>query len=290
METREQARFDQAQLAAAACAQLLKERYGVRQVHLFGSLAGQSPWHSRSDIDLAVEGLAPERYVRALSELWALLPTGLELDLVTLEDASPEMRARIGSAGINLIPTSSELPVVGLKGEMGMAEEKSEDTRLALREDIHTELVSLGRITHEAKQLLQHLSPAPSFVEIRAAGSIVHDFYSGVEKIFERIVLRLGPGLPMTGSGWHTSLLQSMEIEAEGIRLAVIDHDLAVRLVDYLRFRHLFRHSYGYELRWEKLRPLVEEVEETLASLRRQLEHFVSSSAQPDVPGRLARP
>jgi len=65
-----------------------------------------------------------------------------------------------------------------------------------------------------------------------------------------------------------------MDSEAKGIRAAVIDHELASRLVDYLRFRHLFRHSYGYELQWRKLQPLIQGLEETLELLRSQLAQF----------------
>ena len=88
-------RFQQAQEAAEVCASVLKERFGVQEVYILGSLAGHSPWHSRSDVDLAVEGLTQERYVSALLTLWQLLPEGLELDLITLEDAPPELKARI---------------------------------------------------------------------------------------------------------------------------------------------------------------------------------------------------
>lgn len=91
----DQTRRQQAQQAAEVCARVLKEQFGAHEVYVFGSLAGQSPWHSRSDIDLAVEGLASEQYISALSALWELLPEGLELDLVTLETAPPELVARV---------------------------------------------------------------------------------------------------------------------------------------------------------------------------------------------------
>lgn len=244
----------EAQAAAEACIRVLKERFGVREVYVFGSLAGQGPWHSRSDIDLAVEGLAPHQYVAALSALWELLPEGMELDLITLEDAPPELVARI-------------------KGEVRMPE----DPKAALKMDIADELTNLDRIVNHAKLLLQRLPPEPTFVEIDAAGKLVHDFYNGVERIFERIAVRLGPGLPV-GPGWHTLLLRSMESGVEGIRPAVIDHELALHLLDYLRFRHLFRHTYGYELQWGKLHPLIEGLETTLIRLRQQLMRFIGSS------------
>lgn len=74
---------------ARRCARILVEQYGAQRVWLFGSLARQSFVHSRSDIDLAVEGLSPEDYFRALATIWKQLPPGFELDLVPLEDARP---------------------------------------------------------------------------------------------------------------------------------------------------------------------------------------------------------
>jgi predicted nucleotidyltransferase len=247
----------QAEKSAQACSRLLKERFGARQVYVVGSLAGQSPWHSRSEIDLAVEGLAPEKYFPALSALWELLPEGLDLDLITLEDAPPEMARRI-------------------KGETAMTDDAPENPSEGLKEEITTELTNLSRIVKEAKAISGSQNAEPTSIEIRAAGSIIHDFYGGVERIFERIAVRLGPGLP-AGESWHTFLLRSMESEAKGIRAAVIDHELASRLVDYLRFRHLFRHSYGYELQWQKRQPRVQGLEETLELLRKQLARFTDS-------------
>lgn len=245
-------RLEEARKAAEACARVLREQFGVRKVYIFGSVTGESPWHSRSDIDLAVEGLAPEKYLIALSALYELLPPGLNLDLVTLEDAPPELARRI----------SGEAPM-------------PEDPLLALKKEIHDEILNLSRISRQASKLLKEFPGSPTFVELSAAGKLAHDFYSGVERIFERIALRLGPGLPV-GNGWHTILLRGMESSVEGIRSEVIDHSLALRLLDYLRFRHLFRHTYGYELQWEKLRPLVEGIEETLTLLREQVDRFLN--------------
>lgn len=45
--------------AVRECIRVAKEWFGVRAAYLFGSLRGDSPWHEGSDVDLAVEGLAP---------------------------------------------------------------------------------------------------------------------------------------------------------------------------------------------------------------------------------------
>ena len=250
-------RQQQAMVAAKRCERVLKETFGAREVYIFGSLSGQGPWHSRSDIDLAVEGLAPERYIPALTACYELLPSGMELDLVTLETAPSELVAKA-------------------KREVNMPPDAAEDSKAALKNEIVLELNNLQRLVDESKALLSGLLAGPSSVELRALGSIVHDFYTACERIFERVAVYLGPGLPV-GDNWHVSLLRSMESEIEGTRPAVIEHQLALRLHDYLRFRHLFRHTYGYELEWDKLQALVERLETTRTTLGQQLDKFVLS-------------
>ncbi|HEV7796554.1 MAG TPA: nucleotidyltransferase domain-containing protein [Pyrinomonadaceae bacterium] len=248
-------RQQQAEVAAKQCERVLKDTFGVREVYVFGSLSGHSPWHSRSDVDLAVEGLAPERYIAALTACYALLPPGMELDLVTLETAPPELVAKA-------------------KREVDMPQDAADDFNAALKNEVALELNNLHRLVDESKAILNSSSEEPSSVELRALGSIVHDFYTACERIFERVAVYLGPGVPV-GDNWHVSLLRSMELPIEGKRPAVIEHQLAWRLVDYLRFRHLFRHTYGYELKWEKLQALVERLETTRTSLSQQLDEFV---------------
>jgi hypothetical protein len=53
---------DRAWKIAKKAAQLLKERYGVSRVRVFGSLAKESGFLQGSDIDLAVEGLKSGDY------------------------------------------------------------------------------------------------------------------------------------------------------------------------------------------------------------------------------------
>jgi predicted nucleotidyltransferase len=99
-DKKQEERVQVARQASETCARLLVERYGARRVYLFGSLVGSRTIHDRSDIDLAVEGLGLGRaYWRALAELWASLPPGIELDLVPLEDADPGLVEHILTEG-----------------------------------------------------------------------------------------------------------------------------------------------------------------------------------------------
>lgn len=84
---------------AQDCAHRLVHEFGVSKVYLFGSLVEESLVHDQSDIDLAVEGLEGKLYWKALSALWALLPEGVELDLVLLERAWPGLAERVRTGG-----------------------------------------------------------------------------------------------------------------------------------------------------------------------------------------------
>lgn len=46
------------------------------------------------------------------------------------------------------------------------------------------------------KEFLVKTIEEPTFIEIRAAASILHDFYSGVEKVFEKIAASIDKILP----------------------------------------------------------------------------------------------
>lgn len=87
--------------AARQAAALLKQRFGVHRVILFGSLA-DSEWFSvDSDIDLAVEGLAPGDYWEA----WRLVESVIKersVDLVEIELAGEALRQMIERHGIEL--------------------------------------------------------------------------------------------------------------------------------------------------------------------------------------------
>ncbi|MCQ3980538.1 MAG: hypothetical protein DPW09_44580 [Anaerolineae bacterium] len=102
---------------------------------------------------------------------------------------------------------------------------------------------------------------------------MAHEFYNGVERIFERIVVSLGEGLPR-GSYGHIDLLGQMATAQNNSRLAVIDEPLRARLEEYLKFRHFFRHAYSYTLEWNRLRWLAEQLGATLQLLREQLQTF----------------
>jgi hypothetical protein len=72
---------------------------------------------------------------------------------------------------------------------------------------------------------------------------------------------------------WHTDLLRQMT-QAASMRGAVISSELSAQLVEYLNFRHVFRHAYAFELKWRKMSDLVLGAEEVLGRLEAELKVF----------------
>jgi len=89
---------------AKRIAEMLRERYGVGKVVLFGSLAkylrGTGEFTERSDIDLAVEGLPKEEYFKVLSEINRF--SEFEIDLIDLEGCPEFLKRLIKREGIEI--------------------------------------------------------------------------------------------------------------------------------------------------------------------------------------------
>ncbi len=142
-----------------------------------------------------------------------------------------------------------------------------------LRADLGRELDNVDRLAAEAAEWQPRLADWPEAVRKRTAGGILHDFYSGVERIFRHIATRVDEDLP-SGPDWHVQLLQRMATDVEGMRPAVLDEETARQLDRYLRFRHLFRHSYGFDLEWERCRELLVDLPATYERLSERLAVF----------------
>lgn len=92
------ARQEQAWATARQAAALLRRRFGVDKVVLFGSLARGDMFHAHSDVDLAVWGLAEAEYLRAVSSLLDL-DGSIDVDLVRIEEAKPALQRCIEMEG-----------------------------------------------------------------------------------------------------------------------------------------------------------------------------------------------
>jgi 3'-phosphoadenosine 5'-phosphosulfate sulfotransferase (PAPS reductase)/FAD synthetase len=113
----------------------------------------------------------------------------------------------------------------------------------------------------------------PTAFDLRGLGSLVHDFYTAIEDVFELIAGDINGSLPETLQ-WHKQLLNRMTLEVPEVRPPVISKGLARTLDEYLRFRHVFRNVYGYMLDWERLRPLLNRIPAVYNRFREEISAF----------------
>ena len=94
-----------------------------------------------------------------------------------------------------------------------------------------------------------------------------------MENIFKRVAVELD-GESVRGDAWHRELLLRMKTPTAR-RPALLSEELHDTLNDYLRFRHVFRNAYSFDLDWRKMSPLVLRLEETFRELENAMDDFL---------------
>ena len=205
-QLRTQERAARARAAAETCAAYLAEHHDVRRVWLFGSLVQPLRAHAQTDIDLAVEGLAPADYFMALAGLYTLVDTGVEIDLVPIETRHSRWYQNVYSPKERFSMQPSKIP--GLIADLDLA------------------LANLQRVASHQSEVVDAINRETDFFLRSAAGVVLQDFYNTVEKTLQRIATELDGSLP-SGEAWHQQLVQRMTVAIPGRRPAVLDQELA---------------------------------------------------------------
>jgi hypothetical protein len=122
---------------------------------------------------------------------------------------------------------------------------------------ISRDLEAIRRLDSELVALAPSLSaPTREFRDVAAAAYVLHNIYNALENIFEQ-VSRTYENHITDPAQWHRELLTKMFLEIPKIRPAVLPTSQRAFLNDLRGFRHLFRHTYEFELDPEKLSSLV---------------------------------
>ncbi len=73
---------------------------------------------------------------------------------------------------------------------------------------------------------------------------------------------------------WHKELLYKMTDDSYG-NGSVLSVDLTERLTEYMAFRHFYRHAYSFQLSWDKLQPLVINLESIWTETKKAFNEYI---------------
>lgn len=148
------------------------------------------------------------------------------------------------------------------------------ERRLAeLRLDLQVERSKLNQLVQSLVALQRRwLDPEAAQERCDAAALRLQSLYTGIERCFVQIV-RVLNGAPPDGADWHRRLLERMAVATES-RPAVLDALTLRVLAELLRFRHVVRHLYAYELEPDQVLRLLNQSIDHWPAVEQQLQAF----------------
>lgn len=240
-----------AQKIAYHCQEILEQEFPVTEVVIFGSVRGDSIWHEHSDIDIGVKGLSEQQLSDAYGRLEEILPPWLKLDLIPLENA-PAYLAR-----------SIYHP------------EKMSSQYQLLQAQLEDEFKALDQNFEALEQLLGQQKTIPEIALIPALASYIADFYTGCERMAERVAVALDGGLPKQ-ENWHQLLLRQMAETGGETRPPLWQGSLLLELDELRKFRHLARHRYNVHLKSDRTLSLAQQIPSIYEKVKEAVNLFIS--------------
>jgi hypothetical protein len=140
---------------------------------------------------------------------------------------------------------------------------------------IDTELAELKLVADRALKAWDKAVEQDDDFYLDSVALNLHAFYSGLERIFEKLAATIDGAVPSTAN-WHQELLIQMQTEIPSVRPAVISASLKEALEEYRGFRHVVRNVYAYHLKPEKLKLLVDNLENTFRMASEELTAFAA--------------
>jgi len=120
---------------------------------------------------------------------------------------------------------------------------------------IESDIKAVETMTHRLNGIAASLDPE-SFTELAGAAYLLHNIYNALENSFEQIS-RSFENHVNDASKWHKELLSKMFLDIPGIRPAVFVQNHRGILNELRGFRHVFRHSYDFEIDPQKLQIVI---------------------------------
>jgi hypothetical protein len=125
------------------------------------------------------------------------------------------------------------------------------------------------------QEALEQANTVPEIFVAPTLASFIADFYTGCEKISERVAVYLDGGLP-TSKDWHQELLKQLAEPGGYNRPSLWSGALLLELDEYRKFRHLERHIYKIELKPDRVLILAQNVEPVFQKVKYSVDIFCS--------------
>jgi hypothetical protein len=140
---------------------------------------------------------------------------------------------------------------------------------------INSELSALKVVVERTLQAWEKASQQNDDLYLDSVALNLHSFYSGLERIFEKLASTIDGAMP-SAANWHQELLVQMQMEIPSIRPAVISSKLKEALEEYRGFRHVVRNVYTYQFKPEKIKLLVGNLVDTYRLASEELDEFMA--------------
>ena len=146
----------------------------------------------------------------------------------------------------------------------------------ALKTKLLFEISQIDKLFNESSPLIDLCKlKEPDFIEISACAMILHSFYNGIENILILIYKHYDGKLPQSNR-WHMELLENAFVSND-TRKQIFNNDLQNNLEEYMKFRHFVRHSYGFQLEWERMEDLIIGMENCWIAVKQNINNFMEN-------------
>lgn len=143
-----------------------------------------------------------------------------------------------------------------------------------IKEQIKFKINDIDKLFSEYELIFEKIKgEKPDLFDITILGSVLHSFYNGIENIFEIIAKNIDGNVP-SGNKSHQELLHQMASENEK-RNEIINENLYYKLREYATFRHFYRHAYSFQLNWDKMKPLIDDIHKIWKEVKMSLEKII---------------
>ncbi|MEW6741044.1 MAG: hypothetical protein AB1325_14225 [Nitrospirota bacterium] len=137
-----------------------------------------------------------------------------------------------------------------------------------LKEYCEAEFENIASVLTEIALIAAPTKTQYTTAELAAIATFIHNCYNGIENVLKRIFSYSKLEIKDT-STWHKDLLKA------SLDQGIITNDLYNTLSIYLSFRHFFVHAYSFALRWEELKPLVDDLEDMIKKFMSEIYCFI---------------